>query len=118
VTSLIEIEQLEITCIVGIYPHEREQEQTLLVDLRMEHDFADAARTQEIARTVNYAEVAQTLTSWVREQRALLLENLAVGACELVLERWSGVNAVRIKVMKPAAIETAKHAAVTFELRR
>ena len=52
-TSTIEIEQLKISCIVGIYPHEREHEQTLILDLRLEHDFADAARTQEIAKTMD-----------------------------------------------------------------
>lgn len=117
-TSTIEIAQLKISCIVGIYPHEREQEQTLILDLRMEHDFAEAARTQEIAKTINYAEVAEALTAWVRETRALLLEHVAVGVCELVLDRWSSVQAVHVKVMKPAAIESAAYAAVSFDLQR
>jgi hypothetical protein len=45
----------------GVYPAEREHGQTFRVDAVLELDTAPAAATDDLARTVNYAELAQAL---------------------------------------------------------
>jgi len=37
------LKQLHVDCIVGIYQHEREQTQAVLVDIEIDYDFGPAA---------------------------------------------------------------------------
>ncbi|MCB1282228.1 MAG: dihydroneopterin aldolase, partial [Salinibacterium sp.] len=39
----ISVEGLEIECIIGIHPEERDKPQVLLVDVELDRDFAAAA---------------------------------------------------------------------------
>ncbi|NRA94816.1 MAG: dihydroneopterin aldolase [Planctomycetes bacterium] len=114
----IKVADLRVTCIVGILPHERENEQDLLVDVELNHDFAAAAATEDVTTTVDYAEVSQVLTEWMREKQFQLIETMAVEGCDLILERWPGVTCVKLTIKKPDAVEAARHTAVSFEKER
>ena len=51
----IGIEELRISCIIGIFPQERVQEQELILDLEFELDFSKMVQEQNIDDTVDYA---------------------------------------------------------------
>ena len=114
----IKVADLRVTCIVGILPHERENEQDLLVDVELGHDFGAPADTEDVTTTVDYAEVSEVLTDWIRERRFQLIETMAVEGCDLILDRWPGVTRVKLTIKKPDAVEAAAHTAVSFEKER
>ena len=113
----IAIEGLEIECIIGIHPEERETTQTILVDAELDRDFEAAVAGDDIDGTVDYVDLARDLTELAVEKRYRLLETYAEEAAEILLDLY-GASRAKVKVMKPAAVPAARHAAVTVERRR
>ena len=86
----------------GVYAFERERGQEFRVDAVLELDTSEAAAGDDLARTVNYAELAQGLRAVLTGESVNLLETLAqrlAGVC-LAYER---LDAVEITVHKPEA---------------
>jgi dihydroneopterin aldolase len=113
--GLVQIQDLRVRCIVGVNPHERKLEQDLYVDVRLDVDFAEAARTDRLVHAVDYTAVADRLTRWIRREKFGLIETLAERACALVCAEWPQVRRCRITIKKPAALPQARYAAVTAE---
>ena len=109
------VQDLKITCIVGIYPKERELLQNLFLDVEFDLDFGDAETTEDVSHTVDYAEVSNLLESWVQEQKFQLIETLAERGCTLIFNRWPSIQRCKIKVKKPGAVPQAQYAAVMVE---
>jgi FolB domain-containing protein len=115
VIQRIHIRDLEVRCIVGILPDERVNEQNIYLDVDIDYDFSAAAAADDIAQTVDYAEVSKVLADWIRETQALLIERIAIEGGDLILERWPQVPRVQITVKKPDAVAETRHVAVTAE---
>lgn len=107
----IHIEGLKVRAIVGTLPHERRRRQPLRLSLTLFLSLEAAGRSDELARTVDYARVAERVISFVARSRFRLLEALAEGVAALVLEEFS-LAGVRVRIDKPAALARARSAAV------
>jgi dihydroneopterin aldolase len=57
VSDVIELRGLRVCAIVGVLAEEREREQPLLIDIDFERPFRDAAVSDDLAATTNYADV-------------------------------------------------------------
>jgi dihydroneopterin aldolase len=114
----VSIRELRISCIVGIYPHERKREQDLFLDVDMEFDFARVAASDHLSDTVDYTEVAAELTSFIRAERFQIIETLGHRACERLMERWPILRRCRLVIRKPAAVSNAQGAVVTVSRER
>lgn len=110
----IELERLEIDCIVGILPFERVTEQKIFVDVSMHLDFAPAAASEDVVDTIDYTVVSRELADLVRERKFQLIETMAVECVELVLSRHPAVGKASISIHKPAAVPQAKDTVVRF----
>lgn len=110
----IGIEELRISCIIGIFPQERIQEQELSIDLELDCEFSALVEEQRIEDTVDYAEVAEWLEIWIQEEKFLLLETLAEQASLEIFVRYPQVQQLRLKLRKPAAIPKARAAVVSI----
>ncbi|GAA4333556.1 dihydroneopterin aldolase [Klenkia terrae] len=86
----------------GVYAVEREQGQTFRVDAVLDVDTAPAAADDDLARTVNYAELAQQLHAVLTGEPVDLLETLAQRLADVCLANPL-VDAVQITVHKPEA---------------
>ena len=117
-TGTIELDRLEIDCIVGILPFERVTEQKVFLDVSMEIDFGPAAASEDVANTVDYTVVSRELTELVRESRYQLIETMAVECAQLVLDRHQIIDRVSIAVHKPAAVPQARDTVVRFGMNR
>ena len=51
----LKLNGIEVECIIGDQPEERESEQRLLVDVALDIDLADAAESDRLDDTVDYA---------------------------------------------------------------
>ncbi|MGY1840083.1 MULTISPECIES: dihydroneopterin aldolase [unclassified Modestobacter] len=101
----------------GVYPEERERGQTFRVDAALELDTAPAAATDDLTRTVNYAELSQRLHAVLVGDPVDLLETLAQRLADLCLG-YEIVQAVEITVHKPQADLGVPAADVTLAIRR
>ena len=101
----------------GVFPHEREEGQTFVVDLVLGLDTAPAAATDDLTRTVHYGVVAEQVTAVVEGEPVNLIETLADRLLTVCLadER---VTAAEVTVHKPQAPIPHDFADVAVTLRR
>ena len=86
----------------GVYAFERERGQMFRVDAVLELDTSAAAAEDDLARTVNYADLAQKLHAVLSGEPVNLLETLAQRLADVCLADEL-VEAVEITVHKPEA---------------
>ena len=112
------IEGLEVHCVVGLLPFEREREQEIRIDAEMSVDFSAEAEADELGSSPDYAESCDLLAAHARSAKRRTLEALATDCCRILLGRWSAVKEVRVSVRKPAAHPDAKNCGVTCQMAR
>jgi dihydroneopterin aldolase len=86
----------------GVLDHERRDGQTFVVDLALGVDTRAAARSDDLARTVDYSAVASRVVELVQGDPVDLLETLAQRVADACLE-FEHVRAVEVVVHKPEA---------------
>ncbi len=86
----------------GVLEEEKATGQNFVVDVVLVSDFSSAVATDDVAHTVNYAEVAQLVHDTVTGTRFDLIETLAHTIATRVLD-MHGVQSARITVNKPSA---------------
>jgi dihydroneopterin aldolase len=101
----------------GVYSFERRQGQTFRCDAVLEVDTAPAAQSDDLQRTVNYAELAQALYTALSTEPVDLLETLAHRLADVCLG-YELVDAVEITVHKPEADLGVPFDDVTVTIRR
>lgn len=102
----------------GVLDHERATGQTFLVDLELELDITQAAATDDVADTVNYAEVAAVVERIITGPPVNLIETLAVTMAETILAEFSRITSVVVTVNKPQAPIPADFANVAVTVAR
>ena len=97
---------LKERCILGIRPGERGRKRPVIVDLELECDVLEAARHDELGRTVDYSAMARRVRGVIRDSRFGLVEALAERVAAECL-KGAGVVAAVVTVWKPGAIKKA-----------
>ena len=100
----------------GVYDFEKEQGQEFIVDIDIQTNFTEAVATDNVEKTVNYANVAAIAVEGIKEQRFDLIESLADYIAQRVL-KLDGVAAVEVTVHKPQAPIQAEFADVRVTRR-
>ena len=112
------LKSLRIDCIVGIFDHERQTPQTVILDIDLDYDFAAAAGSEAIGDAVDYAAVAQSVTEFVRRSAFQLIETMAEETAAMLLAQLTSVQTVRLEIRKPAAVPAAACSFVRLERTR
>lgn len=113
----ISIEGLKVDAVIGVYDWEQQQTQQLRIDVDMGWDIQAAAKTDDITQTLDYAKVSEAIDAWVTQQPRQLIETVAEGIAQLVLEQFV-VSDIKVKVSKPGAVPAADNVAVTIRRSR
>ena len=101
----------------GVYEIERRNGQDFVVDVVLELDTAMAAVSDDVADTVHYGELAETLAAVVRGEPVNLLETLAARLADVCLDD-KRVAAATITVHKPHAPVTVPVSDLAVTIRR
>ena len=86
----------------GVYEHEKRDGQQFLVDIALRLDLSAAAATDDLARTVNYGELAALAAAVISGPPKDLIEAVAGEIADRVLATYP-VSAVEVTVHKPSA---------------
>ena len=113
--SKIAIVDLEVFYHVGVPDEERAQAQRLLLTVEMEHDFSQAAQTDDLMHTINYYAVTQRLLKLGEGRSWKLIETLASDIAQLVLAEFQA-TAVTVEVKK-FIIPQARYVALSLSRR-
>ena len=101
----------------GVFPREREEGQTFVVDLDMGLDTKDAAAGDDLSRTVHYGVVAEEVAAVVAGEPVDLIETLAQRIADTCLAHGA-VREVEVVVHKPEAPVTVPFDDVTVTIKR
>lgn len=85
----------------GVFPEENKLGQRFYVDLALSLDLSEAGRTDDLDKTVNYAEVYERVKNIVEGRTFRLIEALAENIASDVLHQYTNVNDVTVRVIKP-----------------
>lgn len=116
-TDKIYVRDLSLRCIIGIYPEERKNRQDVLVNLMLEGNFSEAARTDNIEHTANYKTIIKQIISLVEESEFFLVETLAERISEVCLAD-PRVQRATVTLDKPGALRFARSVAVEITRSR
>ena len=73
----LKLNSVEVECVIGDLPEERTAEQKLLVDVALEMELADAAESDRLNDTVDYALLVGNIREVLEEAKCRLLERAA-----------------------------------------
>lgn len=100
--DVIALRGLSARAIHGVLPEEHVAPQPFVVDLALWVDGSDAARSDDIAETVSYAEVADVVATIVKGPAVRLIETLAHRIADAIVS-MERVHGVEVTVHKPEA---------------
>ena len=112
--DIVYIRELEIETIIGIYDWEREQKQTVSLDLEMGTDISLAAGSEDIEKTLDYKAVAKRLIEFVESSEFFLVETMAEKVAQIVMLEFS-VPWLKLRLGKPGAVTGSKDVGIIIE---
>ncbi|MFF7854277.1 dihydroneopterin aldolase [Streptomyces sp. NPDC007904] len=101
----------------GVFPKEREEGQTFIVDLVLGLDIRPAAADDDLTKTVHYGIVAEEAVAVVEGEPVDLIETLAERIAQVCLKH-DRVQEVEVCVHKPDAPITVPFDDVTVTITR
>ncbi|OGQ47199.1 MAG: hypothetical protein A3H42_00455 [Deltaproteobacteria bacterium RIFCSPLOWO2_02_FULL_46_8] len=106
------IKGLQAKCVIGDYEWERKHLQKVFFDLEVEGDFGDACKKDVLSEaSLDYNRLAKEVLIFVEKSSYHLIETLAEAVAQLALRKFP-VEAIRVRLTKPAAIKAAEAAII------
>jgi dihydroneopterin aldolase len=96
----IHIDDLHFECIIGLLDFERLTPQRVIVTCRIEYTYQEN-------RFINYADVAQSITSQMQEKKFELLESALEYLCVYLKEHYHNIDTLYLKISKPDILNNA-----------
>ena len=113
---ILEINGIEVECIIGELPYERKTPQKLLVDLKLTIA-DDAAHTDRLEDTVDYAALADKVRAALVEAKCRMIERAAYLTAQTSL-LCNNVLAVEARVVKSGAVRGIASASATVKIAK
>ena len=117
VSDVIRIEGIEAFGYHGVFPQEKREGQTFLVDVDIETVFDEAIAHDDVAYTVDYGVVAERVAEIIQGEPADLIETVCDRIVTMVLS-LERVKATRVTIHKPQAPISVPFAGVSVSRRR
>lgn len=117
VSDVIRIEGIEAFGYHGVFPQEKREGQTFLVDVDIETSFDEAIAHDDVSYTVDYGVVAERVAEIIQGEPADLIETVCDRIVTMVLS-LERVKATRVTIHKPQAPISVPFAGVSVSIRR
>lgn len=114
----IKLERMEFYGYHGVFPEENKLGQRFCIDVELCLDLKPAGASDDLERTVNYAEVYETIKEIVEQRKFRLIEALAEHIASAVLDTYTVINELTVRVVKPHPPFAAHFLGVTVEIHR
>ncbi|NQZ86680.1 MAG: dihydroneopterin aldolase [Colwellia sp.] len=110
----VHIQGLSIQTTIGFFEWEKQIKQTLVIDLAMGWNTALAAENDDLAKTLDYAEISAIIADFANNNPVDLIETLAERMAKFLMETYH-IPWLKLKVAKPNAVHNALTVAVEIE---
>lgn len=114
----IKIDNLEIYAYHGVFSEEKEKGQKFYINATLETDLRKAGKTDDLAASTHYGEVALLLQQKMTEQSYDLIERAAEVCAEAVLLQFPLVRSITLELRKPEAPIPLPFESVSVVIRR
>ncbi|WP_440874609.1 dihydroneopterin aldolase [Thalassotalea sp. PLHSN55] len=108
------IKGLSIQTTIGFYAWEKEIKQTLVIDLEMGWNIAAAAENDELAKTLDYAQISEAIATFANANPVDLIETLAERLAAYLIESYH-IPWLKLAIGKPGAVHNAQTVGVEIE---
>ena len=115
--DIIFLHELKVKTLVGIYPWERDTEQTIQLDLEIGLPDSRACQTDKFEDALDYFLIVQRIKEALSQKHFSLLEALAEHIAQIILVEF-GSPWTRISVAKLSAIRGVKKLGICIERKR
>ena len=112
------IEGLKVDTVVGCFNWERQIIQPLMLDLTIRTKLEQAAQSDELEDTLNYAEICEISARVIREAQPKLIEHAAKLVLDALFATFESVESIMITIRKPAIIAQANSVGIRLERHR
>jgi len=108
------IKGLHIQTTIGFFQWEKEIKQTLVIDVAMAWNTAKAAENDELAKTLDYAEISVAIEDFANKNPVDLLETLAERMATFLMSQFH-IPWLQLTIGKPGAVHNAATVGVEIE---
>ena len=114
----LSIKDLQFDCIIGTLPYEREAVQPVVLNVDLWLDFSAAARNDDLAHSIDYAQLAEALQDFIKKAQFQLVETVVVESAKFILNHHPKVIAAQVAIRKPNAIPQSAGAEASIKIVR
>ncbi len=108
------IKGLSIQTTIGFFQWEKEIKQTLVIDLAMGWNTANAAINDELAKTLDYADISVAIEKFANDNPVDLIETLAERLASYLMTQYH-IPWLKLSIGKPGAVHNAQTVGVEIE---
>ena len=112
------IEGLKVDTVIGCFNWERQIIQPLMLDLTIHNDLTQAAQSDELEDTLNYAQICELAAQVIQQAKPKLIEHAAQLVLECLFTTFSSIESIVITIRKPAIIAQANAVGIRLERNR
>ncbi len=117
-TDEIRIEGLEVFARHGVFPEEKRDGQTFIVNAVLYTDTRRAGNSDQLEHSTNYGDVCFFITDWMKENTCNLLEAAAEKLARAILLKYELISALDLEIQKPEAPISLPFGCVSVKIRR
>eukprot|EP00128_Syssomonas_multiformis_P018428 Colp12_sorted_trinity150504_noHs@3851 len=110
-TDKVFVKDLLVRAIIGVNPWEREEKQSIVLNLEMSQDIERAAASDKVSQSINYRTVCKAVVAFVEASEFKTVEALATAVAKVVVVEC-GASQVTVRLEKPSALIFADSAGV------
>lgn len=114
----IYVRGLQIEASIGVYPHEHEHKQPVIIDIELDMGDMPAPSDDRLHETLDYGIVAEKAQEIALEDHVQLVETLADKIATWALKADDRVAGCKVSIAKPQALLEANAAGVEIIRRR
>lgn len=115
--ATVRIKDLLLRAYIGIKDEEINNQQDVLINVRLVYDAAEAINRNDIRAALNYRTITKQIISHVDGNRFALLERLTHEVLSIVMEH-EAVTWAAVEIDKPHALRYAESVSVCLEAHR
>ncbi|MFM6957707.1 MAG: dihydroneopterin aldolase [Acinetobacter sp.] len=112
------IEGLKVDTVIGCFNWERQIIQPLMLDLTIHNDLTQAANSDELDDTLNYAQICELAAQVIQVAQPKLIEHAAQLVLESLFTTFLSIESISITIRKPAIIAQAHAVGIRLERNR
>ncbi|KAG0299308.1 trifunctional dihydropteroate synthetase, partial [Dissophora globulifera] len=111
--DIIFVKDLKLSCIIGVNPWEREEEQVVVLNLQIYPGMDDTPdrKADYVSSTHNYRTIVRTITKYIEASSYKTVEAFVTSVARIAIEKCH-VSKITVKMEKPSAIVFAGSAGV------